>query len=186
MTRKIIIVLFFFIELAIYSLPLGAQEKIAWMNWEEAVEKSKKQRRKILIDVYTDWCGWCRKMDKVTFSQAPLAAYINDHYYAIKFNAEHTHPIELKGVQYNFVQSGMKGYHELAAHLLQGRMSYPSVVFLDEDFNLIQAIPGFQNAETFEMIIAYFGTNSHKQTAWNKFQQAYRRENYFKGPLKNE
>ena len=173
-------------QLVSSPLILGAQEKIAWMTWEEVAEKAKKQRRKIIIDVYTDWCGWCRKMDKVTFSQTPVAEYINNNYYAIKFNAEYTLPIELKGVQYNFVSSGMKGYHELAAYLLQGRMSYPSVVFLDEDFSIIQAIPGFQNAETFEMIVAYFGTNSHKQTAWNKFQQTYRRENYFKGALKNE
>jgi thioredoxin-related protein len=184
MTRKLFVILFFFIELAAAPVILGAQDKVDWISWEEAVEKSRKQRRKIVVDVYTDWCGWCRKMDKATFSQIPIATYLNENYYAIKFNAEYETPIQLKGVEYKFVPSGMRGYHELAVHLLQGKMSYPSVVFLDEDFNIIQAIPGFQNAETFEMIIAYFGTNSHRQLAWNKFQQSYRRENYFKGELK--
>lgn len=158
---------------------ITAQNKIKWHTWEEAIEKSKKNKKKIVVDIYTEWCGWCKKMDKITFAQMDIAKYINENYYAVKFDAEMQTPIILKGTEYKFVKSGNRGYHELAAFLLQGRMSYPTVVFLDEEFNIIQAIPGFQDEQTFEMIITYFETNSHKSIPWNKYMQNFNRNAYF-------
>ena len=159
--------------------PILGQNKIKWMSWEEALEKSKKTKRKIFVDIYTDWCGWCKKMDKSTFADNDVAKYINENYYPGKFDAERTSPVTLKGTEYKFVKSGARGYHELAAYLLQGRMSYPSMVFLDEELSLIQAIPGYQDKSTFEMIITYFGNNSHKSVPWNKYMNLYSREVYF-------
>jgi thioredoxin-related protein len=167
--------------LTMTSLKVVSQEKIKWLTWEEAIEKSKKEKKKIFIDIYTDWCGWCKKLDKTTFAEDHIARYINANYYAIKFNAEMESSILLKGIDYKFISSGGRGYHDLAAQLLQGKMSYPSMVFLDEDYNLIQAIPGFQAVDTFEMIASYFGSNSHRSVPWNKFMQNFTRENYFAG-----
>lgn len=157
----------------------GAQSRIKWMTWDEAIEKSKKEKRKIFVDIYTDWCGWCKKLDKTTFAQEDIAEYINANYYPVKFDAEMEKPVVLKDKEYKFVKSGRNGYHELAAQLLQGRMSYPSMVFMDEDFNMIQAIPGYQEAEIFEMIITYFGSNSHRSVPWNRFQASFRKADYF-------
>jgi thioredoxin-related protein len=159
------------------------QNKIKWLTWQEAIEKSKKEKKKIFIDVYTDWCGWCKKLDKTTFAEENIAKYINTNYYPVKFNAEYESAIVLKGVEYKFVNTnGNRGYHELAAQLLQGMMSYPTLVFMDEDFNLIQAIPGFQDTQTFEMIATYFGSNSHRTTPWNKYMQNFDRYSYFNMP----
>lgn len=108
-------------------------------------------------------------MDATTFSQDHIAKYINEHYYPVKFDAQYKEMIEYKGSKYIFVKSFSGGYHELAAAILNGRLSYPSTVFLDEEANIIQAIPGFQNDEDFEMIIHYFGENHHKTTPWNKY-----------------
>lgn len=155
------------------------QNKIKWMTWEEAIEKSKKNKKKIFVDIYTDWCGWCKKMDKSTFAENDIAKYINANFYPVKFDAEMQAPVSLKGTEYKYVKSGTRGYHELAAYLLQGKMSYPSVVFLDEDQNLIQAIPGYQEKSDFEMIISYFGNNSHKSVPWNKYMYQYKRDAYF-------
>ncbi len=162
-----------------FSILLHAQNKIKWHTWEEAVEKSKKTKKKIFVDIYTEWCGWCKKMDKSTFADNDIAKYINENYYAVKFDAEMQSPITLKGSEYKFIKSGNRGYHELAAYLLQGRLSYPTVVFLEDDYTIIQAIPGFQDIPTFEMIITYFGTNSHKSVPWNKYMNQYRRDVYF-------
>lgn len=174
----------YFLLAFIFLLPaignvLMAQNKIKWHTWDEAIEKSKKNKKKIVVDIYTEWCGWCKKMDKSTFAQGDIAKYINENYYAVKFDAEMQNVVNLKGNEYKYVKNGNRGYHELAAYLLQGRMSYPTVVFLDEDFNLIQAIPGFQDEQTFEMIITYFGTNGHKSVPWNKFMHHYNRNAYF-------
>ena len=99
---------------------LIAQEdtSINWLSWEEAVSLSEKEQKKIFIDVYTDWCGWCKKMDANTFQHDKIARYINENYYAIKFNAEEKEAIELKGKVYKYIKSGKRGYHELAAEIM--------------------------------------------------------------------
>ncbi|MBK9735306.1 MAG: DUF255 domain-containing protein [Saprospiraceae bacterium] len=172
-----------FLLISLQSSQLFAQNKIKWLSWEEALEKSKKDKKKIFIDVYTDWCGWCKKMDKTTFSEDHIARYVNANYYAVKFDAEMKIPVTLKGKTYNFVKSGTSGYHEFAAHILQGKMSYPSMVFMDEDVSMIQAIPGYQDSPTFEMIITYFGSNSHKSIPWNKYMNLFVRDQYFISPM---
>jgi thioredoxin-related protein len=154
---------------------LAAQSdaKIHWLSWEEAIELSQNEKKKIFIDVYTDWCGWCKKMDASTFQQKYIADYINENYYAIKFNAEQKESIELNGTVYKFVKSGRRGYHELAASIMRGKMSYPTVVFLDENYELIQPIPGFRDAKTFEMIMTYFGEDHHTNMPWKKYESNY-------------
>jgi thioredoxin-related protein len=155
------------------QMSLSAQNKIRWMSWEEALSKHEKAPRKLFIDVYTEWCGWCKKMEASTFGQDHVAKYINQNYYAIRFDAEDKSPIEFKNNTYNFVKTFRGGYHELAAFLLQGKLSYPSLVFLDEDLNLIQTIQGFQDTENFDMIIHYFAGDHYKTTPWRKFTKSY-------------
>lgn len=170
--------LILFISSAAFS-DILAQNKVMWNNWEQAIEKSQNKKKKIIVDIYTDWCGWCKKMDKSTYTNNQIAKYINENYYAVRFNAESKNPINFKGHEFKLVKNGNREYHELAAYLLQGKLSYPCTVILDEDFNLIQAIPGFQNCEVFEKIISYFGTDSHKHIPWNKFTEHYNRLAYF-------
>lgn len=176
MFRHLFILVFFSI---LTTVDLMGQNIIRWNTWEETIDKAQKNKKMIIVDVYTDWCGWCKRMEKMTFSENHIAKYINDHFYAVKFNAEMKDPIVLKGKEYRYVKNGKRGYHELALALLQGRLSYPSIVFMDENFNVIQAIPGFQSSEDFEKMIAYFATNSHKTTPWNRFESAYNRATYF-------
>ncbi len=71
-----------------FALLAYGQGNVQWITWEEAMELSKTEPRKIVVDVYTDWCGWCKKMDKATFQDEEIVEYINENYYAIKFNAE--------------------------------------------------------------------------------------------------
>jgi thioredoxin-related protein len=146
---------------------------VEWLSFEEAVEKSKSEKRKIFIDVYTDWCGWCKVMDKKTFSEATIATYLNEKYYAVKLDAEQTEDIIFRDHTFKFVPNGRRGYHELAAWLLQGKLSYPTVVFLDEDFNPIQPLPGYREPKEFHPILTFFGEDQHKSMDWNAYQRVY-------------
>ncbi|HNL38131.1 MAG TPA: thioredoxin family protein, partial [Saprospiraceae bacterium] len=136
-------------------------------------EKSKTEKRKIFVDVYTDWCGWCKRMDDSTFADPFVAQYLNDHYYPVKFNAEQQKDIVFKDKTYHFKRNGARGTHELAIEWLNNRLSYPTVVFLDENFSVIQPLPGFLDPAKLEAILNYFGTNSHYTTPWDTYEKRF-------------
>lgn len=155
--------------------PLRSTERgtVNWMTLEQALEKSKTEKRKIFVDMYTDWCGWCKHMDSTTFVDARVAKYLNEHFYPVKFNAEQEKDIVFKDKTYKFKKSGSRGYHELAALWLNNRLSFPTVVFLDEAQQLIQPVPGYQDALKMEAIINYFGSDSHKKTPWESYEKNF-------------
>ncbi len=147
--------------------------KVNWMTLEQALEKSKTEKRKIFVDVYTDWCGWCKRMDSTTFVNPAVAKYLNERFYPVKFNAEQQQDITLNGKTYKFKKSGQRGHHELAAEWLNNRLSFPTIVFLDENQQLIQPIPGFQDATKTEAIMNYFGGDNHKKTPWESYEKSF-------------
>lgn len=155
------------------ALGVNAQE-VNWLSWNEAAElaATEKNPKKVFIDVYTDWCGWCKKMDKDTFQNAEVAAYMTENFYMVKLDGEGKDPIEFKGKTYKFVPSGRKGYHELAAALMQGRLSYPTTIFLDEQFNMLSPVPGYQKPKPFLNIAKYFGNNIYKEKDWKTYSEA--------------
>ncbi len=144
-------------------------EKINWVSLEEADVLRRTNPKKIMIDVYTDWCGWCKKMDKTTFSEAEIVNYINQNYYAVRLDAEQEEPITLGGKTYNYIPNGRRGYHEIAKELLQGKMSYPTTVFLDENMNMIQPVAGYLDVETIRPILVYLAENAYKETPWEEW-----------------
>jgi len=151
-------------------LGMAQEKKVQWLNFEEALKLNEEQPRKILIDVYTDWCGWCKKMKKQTFNHPKIAQYINKEFYPVRFDAESKKEVRYKGKSYTRKGSGRQP-HELAAALLQGRMSYPSVAYLDGQNRLITAVPGFYSPEDYEPILKYFANEAYKNQsfkAWKK------------------
>ena len=149
-------------------------ETVKWISFEEAIEKSKKEKKKIFIDVYTDWCGWCKVMDKNTFNDPQVAKVLNEKFYPVKFNAEQREDISFSGHTFKFIENGRSGYHELAASLLNNQLSYPTVVFLTEDFKMIQPLPGYRKADEFHKIVEYIGKDFYKTKSFEDFQKEYK------------
>ena len=52
------------------------------------------------MDVYTDWCGWCKRMDATTFENPAIAKYMSENFYCVKFNAESQKEVTFKGQKY--------------------------------------------------------------------------------------
>jgi thioredoxin-related protein len=157
------------------SLSSVAQDQILWLEWDEAMEVSKDDTKKYIIDLYTKWCGWCKKMDKTTFQDPYIVNYINENFIAIKFDAEDKRDFEYQGEVFDYTRGGRRGYHTLAAKMTNGQLRYPTVIFLDEKSNVLQAIPGFLDKEVMEMILAFFANDHHKTTPWDIFERRYTR-----------
>ena len=151
-----------------------AQEQVDWITFEEATKRTETAPRKLLIDLYTDWCGWCKKMDKDTYANEEIAKYINKHYYAVKFNAEQKEDVIFQDHVFKFRASGSRGVHELAAALTNNKLSYPTTVFLNEDLAILQPLPGYYNAQNMEPILKYYGDDAHKETPWPEFQKSFK------------
>lgn len=152
-------------------------EGIKWYTFEEAVALAKKEPKNIFIDFYTTWCGWCKVMDKNTFADPVIARIMNQYFYPVKFNAEGKDPVVFNGKEYKFVPQGSRGYHELAAAIMQGQMSYPTFVFLTPNMEIITPIAGYVKPEDFEPIAVYMGQNLYKpekKTPWETFRDGYK------------
>jgi thioredoxin-related protein len=149
---------------------------VKWMTFEEAIEKSKTEKRKIFIDVYTDWCGWCKVMDKNTFNDPEVAKLLNEKFYPVKFNAEQTEDVVFKGVTYKFVPQGNKGTHQLAMALLNNQLSYPTVVLVEEDFKSVSPVAGYRKADEVHKMLTYFAFDHFKkgENAMQEFDKAYK------------
>lgn len=145
--------------------------EVNWLSFEEAMAKHEKEPKKLLIDLYTDWCGWCKVMDRETYSKAEIANYINQNFYPVKFNAEQKEPVVFDGHTFNFVPSGRRGVHELAAALTNNKLSYPTTVFMDEDLRIIQPIAGYLKPKQMEPILLFIGDNHFKTTDWEEFKK---------------
>lgn len=154
---------------------LPTEDAVHWMTFEEAVEKSKTEKRKIFIDVYTDWCGWCKVMDRETFADPVIAKLLNEKFYPVKFNAEQTADVEFRGTTYKFIPQGNRGTHQLAAALLNNQLSYPTTVLVEEDFQSVSPVPGFYKAVEFHKMLTYFSGNHYKngENARAEFEKSY-------------
>lgn len=153
--------------------PKPAEAGIKWMTWKEVQEVQKKEPRKIFVDVYTDWCGWCKRMDASTFSHPEVVKYVSENFYAVKFDAETHETITFNGKEYKWIAGGRNGYNELAAQLLSGQLSYPTTVYIDEKLEEIFPVPGYLDPQRFEMVLNYVGSNSYKTMKWEDFDAKF-------------
>jgi len=150
-------------------LPVSGQD-IAWMSWEEAAAANAKKPRKLFVDVYTEWCGWCKRMDATTFQDTGVIRYINEHFYAIKLNAEQRETITWNGQEFTWHAGGRDGINKLAYDLLDGRLSYPTYVLMDGEYARILMSPGYMDAPTLMRELRFAAEDHYKNTSWEDFK----------------
>lgn len=147
-----------------------AISQINWIPFEKAMQLSKEDGKPVLVDVYTDWCGWCKRLDATTYQDSTVVAYVNSHFHAVKFNAETKDKITYMDSVY--ANNGKT--HDLAIKLLQGKLSYPTTIYIVQSINMIAPIPGYVTRETIQPYLFYFGEHVYEMTnTWESFMKGF-------------
>ena len=144
---------------------------VQWLTMAQLKQAYALNPKPILVDVYTDWCGWCKVMDKETYSNAKVADYINEHYYALKLNAERKDSVEWNGKKYGY--SKLNKVNELAIFLTYGQMSFPTTIFLT-DINAKPApLLGYLKTREIEAPLKYFGEGAYKLKTFPEYNKTF-------------
>ncbi len=166
--RVVIITILSFITPSVYS------QTIKWLSFEEAVKLNEKNPKKFIIDIYTDWCGWCKKMEASTYTNPVIIDYVNTYYYAVKLNAERRDTVIFQGHTFvNENKNGSHSTHQLAEALLNGKMSYPTTVFMNQKYELLSPVAGYLTQEDLEPILSFFALDKYLNTTYDLFKAGF-------------
>lgn len=146
---------------------------VNWLTFKEAQEKNKLVQKPFIIDIYTDWCGWCKHMMRTTYSNAGLAGYINANFYPVKFNAETKDTIEYNGKVYKPLSKEPKTPHELAVKFLGNSLSYPSTIFVTNNFEYSLLTQGFLEDKKMEPVLVFMVENAWRAGIFEEFNRHF-------------
>ena len=158
--KNLIFLFFILIQFQLYS------QEINWMSLDEVREAQKTNPKNVLIDVYTNWCGPCKLMDRNTFSNTDIIRIINENYYAVKFNAEGNDTVTFMDKVFtnpNFDSTKTQrrnSSHQFTQFL--GVNAYPSTLFFDSEMNYLTPVRGYLNPKQIEIYLLLFKDDTYK------------------------
>jgi len=151
----------------------GDDKEIHWMNFDEAIKLNQKHPKKIFIDVYTQWCGWCKKMDADTYTDPAIISYVNKYYYAVRLDAETADTFHFKDHKFYNPQPHTRGYvNELASSLLDGKLGYPTTVYMNENVERLTYVQSYISAADLMPILRYFAEDKYKTMKFDDYKKS--------------
>ncbi|OYU94720.1 MAG: hypothetical protein CFE21_13595 [Bacteroidetes bacterium B1(2017)] len=131
----------------IVATSFKSADEIKWVDFNKGYEMAKKKNKIMLVDVYTDWCGWCKRMDKDAYSKANIISAVNADFIAVKFNPE------IQGVTYTFEGKSYTG-EQLAGVISNYQINgYPTTIFIYPKAKKSELMAGYRNAEQLAPIL---------------------------------
>ena len=143
------------------TAPSG-QKKVAWLAFDAATAKAKAENKHMIVDVYTTWCGWCKVMDRQTYSNADVVAYLNDNFVLAKVNGESSAELHYKG----------ETMSERAFARKVGVTGFPTTYFLKPDADIIGGAPGYIPPDNFMIYAKYVSTKWYEKGSPQEYMKA--------------
>lgn len=143
---------------------------VSWLTIDEAAQKLQDKQKPILIDLYTTWCGWCKQMDRKTYSNKQVAQYLNDKFYPVKLDAETHATISWQGKSYSF--DPQYRCNMFAVYLAHGRLEFPTTIIIAPGYEP-QAIPGYMEPKELEMLVKFFGNGDYRTKGFDEYQKTF-------------
>lgn len=137
----------------------GDKIELKWKNFDVGISEAKQTKKKILLDVYADWCKWCKKLDAEVYAEPKVAAYLNKHYILIKVNGESNNKLTYKNEKMTEQQLS-QGF---------GVTGFPTIIFLESNGDAIDKLGGFVPADRFLPILQYIGEDHYQKMKWDEF-----------------
>lgn len=150
------------------------KKAINWISFETLEQQMKENPKRVIVDVYTNWCKWCKVMDKKVYGNKGVIDYINENYYAVKFNAEMKEDIIFGGRTFHFKSE--IGMHELASEIMLGSRSFPTTVIMEPSFLNVSPFGGYIELKEFEKLIKFFHEAYDKGQSWDAFEKSFKNE----------
>ena len=149
-------------------------EKVKWINVNDLDALYAKEPRPILLDIYTSWCGWCKVMDKKTYSNSKLADYLNSKYYAVKFNAESKSDVRFNGKLFSY--DAKSGNNRFAEFILNNQMEFPTTVILASPGAKPEVLVGYMKPNEMEGPLKYYGERANLSKSYDAFMSGMKAE----------
>ncbi|MFQ5649020.1 MAG: thioredoxin family protein [bacterium] len=134
---------------------------IQWTTFDKGMDQAKKEKKLLVVDFYTDWCHWCRVMDKETYGDQAVVEYAKDKIVMAKLNAETSEKFRFKEAQYSGRELSM----------IFGVTGFPTTVFMSADGEFLTKVSGFIPADKFRTILKYFTENWHEKMKFDEFEK---------------
>ncbi len=172
MLKQIVLLFLFCFSCSIVNYAQTTQkEQINWISFQAALDLQKESKKPLMVFVYTDWCKFCKMMEADVFKNQKAVKYLNEHFLNVRLNAENKDSLVVSGQTYKYLPEYRS--HELALHLLNGKMSYPTTVFITAD-QQIQRIPSYLDLLHAEWLYVFFGEKKYMQTSFDEFMQSHK------------
>jgi thioredoxin-related protein len=146
---------------ATVSMARTAPDDGIFSKWEDAFATASREKKLVMVDVYTDWCGWCKRLDKDVYSDAIVKKEVAKYFTAVKLNAESDdmHTVGGKSIS----ERQLAGSWQVTG--------YPTIMFVTPEGEIIQKIPGYVPAKDFTLALRFVGTGAYKGHDFQSWKQ---------------
>lgn len=160
--------------------PVLHAQSINWNTIEKASPVANNQGSKLyFVDFYTNWCGWCKRMDRETFTDPTVTKILTKYYIPVKFNAEGNADFSWKGVHYTNTPTApgqRPTVHSFAKYILGQQMGFPSFVIFNADQSVLTILQGYKTKDELPVILWYFCSGDYKKYAFEQYLKIFDKE----------